>query len=245
MAGRVFVAGATGAIGRPLCRLLVADGWTVFGTTRRAERAQDLRALGVEPVVVDVYDAGSLREAVVAARPDAVLHQLTDLPAGLDPAQMAEGRQRNTRLREIGTRNLVAAAAAAHAQRLVAQSLGFAYAPATRPIGEDAPIDPAATGVISLETQVLGAGGVVLRYGRLYGPGTGFATNAPAPVHVDAAADAARRALTRGSGVYNIAEADGELDIGRARRDLGWDPSFRIGPAGRSESSPDGWKGQR
>jgi nucleoside-diphosphate-sugar epimerase len=231
MANRsVFVAGATGAIGRPLCRLLVADGWTVAGMTRRAERAEALAALGVRPVVVDVFDAEAVRAAVVAAAPAVVVHQLTDLPPGLDPALMAAARVRNTRIRVEGTRNLIAAAVAAGARRLVLQSLGFAYAPAPKPLEETAPLDATQTGVISLETQALAAPmpAVVLRYGRLYGPGTGFDTaNGPAPVHVDAAADAARRALDRGSGLYNIAENDGEVSIARAAADLGWSPDFR------------------
>ena len=80
---RVFVAGATGAIGRILCRLLVADGWQVIGTTRKAEGADNLKALGVEPAVVDVFDADALRRVVLAVQPTAVIHQLTDLPKQL------------------------------------------------------------------------------------------------------------------------------------------------------------------
>jgi nucleoside-diphosphate-sugar epimerase len=239
---RVFIAGASGAIGRPLCRLLVADGWEVTGATRSAAKAAALAALGVTPVIVDVFDAAGLRAAVVAARPDMAVHQLTDLPPGLDPARMADALVRNARIREVGTRHLVAAAVAAGATRMVAQSLGFAYAPGPTPYREDAALhidgpDRAgvnARAVASLETQVLQAPleGVVLRYGRLYGPGTGFDAPSPAgaPVHVDAAADAARRALTRGGeGVYNVAEEDGTLDCRHAARELGWRADFRIG----------------
>ena len=75
-----FVAGAGGAIGRVLCRLLVADGWRVVGTTRKAGRAEDLRIIGVEPVIVDVFDREALIRAVVDAAPSVVVHQLTDLP---------------------------------------------------------------------------------------------------------------------------------------------------------------------
>jgi nucleoside-diphosphate-sugar epimerase len=231
MTRRVFIAGATGAIGLPLCRLLVADGWTVTGTTRRAEKATALEALGVRPVVVDVFEADALQAAVVAAAPDAVVHQLTDLPRGLDPALMAAARVRNTRIRVEGTRNLIAAAVAAGAGRLVLQSIAFAYAPGPKPLGETAAIDPAQTGVISLETQALATPmpAVVLRYGRIYGPGTGFeAAGGPAPLHVDAAADAARRALERGAGISNIAEADGEVSSTRAIAEFGWSPSFRL-----------------
>ena len=234
---RVFVAGAAGAIGRPLCRLLVADGWTVVGTTRSSQKAATLRELGVEPVVVDAYDAEALRKAVVAAKPDAVVHQLTDLPPALDPARMAEARVRNTRLREVGTKNLVAAAVAAGAKRMVAQSIAFAYQPGPLPYCEDAPIDPEAHGVLSLERQVLSAPfpGLVLRYGKLYGPGTGFDKPAPGgPVHVDAAADAALRALTRGApGAYNVAESDGTLETRKATAALGWSAAFRLGSGAR------------
>ena len=82
---RVFIAGASGAIGRPLCRLLVADGWTVVGTTRSAEKAAMLRGIGVEPAVLDVFDKTALFNAVLAAKPEFVVHQLTDLPPGLEP----------------------------------------------------------------------------------------------------------------------------------------------------------------
>jgi nucleoside-diphosphate-sugar epimerase len=198
-----------------------------------------LRDLGVEPAIVDVFNETLLLDIVSKAEPEVVVHQLTDLPPALDPAKMAEARVRNARLREIGTRNLVAAAVAAGAKRMVAQSLAFVYAPGPMPYGEDAPLcldDPAfgetARAVASLEQQVLTAplAGIVLRYGKLYGPGTGF--DAPAdggPVHVDDAADAARRAITRGeTGVYNIAEDDGTVSINRAAVALGWVPGFRL-----------------
>src|SRR3982750_2151382 len=115
----ILVAGASGAVGRRLCRLLVADGWRVTGTTRSPEKAAALQALGVVPIVVDVFDAERLLSVVAEAQPAIVIHQLTDLPPALDPTKMAEARVRNARLREIGTRNLVAAAVAAHATRMV------------------------------------------------------------------------------------------------------------------------------
>jgi nucleoside-diphosphate-sugar epimerase len=228
----VFIAGASGAIGMPLCRLLVADGWRVTGMTRRAEKAAALEEIGVAPVVVDVFDAVGVRNAVVAARPEAVVHQLTDLPPGLDPALMAAARVRNARIRDEGTRNLIAAAVAAGAKRLVLQSIAFAYAPGAKPFDEAAPLDPEQVGVISLEAQAMAAPmpAMVLRYGRLYGPGTGFVGNDRlASLHVDAAADAARLALDRGDGIYNIAEDDGEVSSARAVAELGWSPAFRIG----------------
>ena len=212
----VFVAGAAGAVGRPLCRMLVADGWRVTGTTRSSARAEELRALGVAPSIVDVYDADALREAVVRAQPAVVIHQLTDLPPGLDPARMAGARERNARIREVGTRNLVAAAAAAGATRMVAQSITFAVTEALE----------------KFERQVLEGPftGLVLRYGHFYGPGTGFERRAEkGAVHVDAAADAARRAATRGAaGVYSVAEDGGPSSNARAVAELGWSPDFRL-----------------
>jgi nucleoside-diphosphate-sugar epimerase len=239
MKKRIFIAGASGAIGRRLCRLLVNDGWSVIGTTRSPEKASLLRELGVEPVIVDAFDEARLLEIVRQAEPEVVVHQLTDLPPALDPAKMAAASLRTDRLREIGTRNLIAATVAAGAKRMVAQSLAFVYAPGPMPYREDAPLnldDPVAgataRGIASLEQQVLTAPftGIVLRYGKLYGPGTGFDRPASGgPLHVDDAADAARRAVTRGeTGVYNIAEDDGTVFIRKAADALGWVPGFRL-----------------
>src|SRR5579871_133493 len=157
MTGSLFLAGATGAIGKRLAPLLIADGWRVTGATRSAARTGWLRAMGVAPVVFDVYDAPALAEAVAAAKPEVVVHQLTDLPPGLDPARLAEARARNARLREEGTRNLVAAAISAGARRLIVQSIAFAYAEGSLPHSEEDPLDPGQRGVISLEAQVMAA----------------------------------------------------------------------------------------
>lgn len=240
---RIFVAGASGVIGRRLCPLLVGEGWRVIGSTRSPEKTAALRTIGVDPVVVDVFDASALHRALADARPEIVIHQLTDLPAGLDPTKMAEALVRNARIREVGTRHLAAAAAAAGVRRVIAQSIAFAYAPGPTPFDENSPLNVAApedTGgmtaraVASLEQQVLSGPfvGIVLRYGRFYGPGSGFDEPARGgPVHVDAAADATRRAVTRGSaGIYNVAEEDGVVSSAKAIRELGWNPSFRMEP---------------
>ena len=232
MQKRIFLAGAAGAVGRRLCQLLVRDGWQVTGTTRSPEKAAVLCDLGVTPAIVDVYDEANLSRAVTDAAPEIVIHQLTDLPPGLDPLKMTEGVIRNTRIREVGTRHLLAAAANAGARRIVAQSIAFAYAPGPMPYDENSPLDPNARGVISLERQVLEAPieAVILRYGRFYGPGTGFEHERESgKLHVDAAADAARRAVTRGQGIYNIAEEDGEISSRKAEAELGWSAAFRIG----------------
>jgi len=229
MTKSLFLAGASGAIGRRLAPLLIADGWRVVGATRFAEKTDLLRRLGVEPVVLDVYDAEALRAAVAQARPRVVIHQLTDLPPALEPALMPEGLIRNARIREEGTRNLIAAAIGAGAERLIAQSLAFVYADGPRPHREDDPLT--SPSVVSLEAQVRQAplAGLVLRYGRIYGPGTGFETaSGAAPVHVDAAAHAAALAVGVGApGVYNIAEDDGLVSSDKARRELGWNAGWR------------------
>jgi len=227
-----FIAGAGGVIGRVLCALLVRDGWRVVGTTRSSTKAESLRSLGVEPVIVDVFDRDALIQAAAAAEPSIVIHQLTDLPREFSAASLAAALPRNARVREVGTENLVAAASVAGARRLVAQSIAFAYAPGPRPHAEEAPLDAGKwPSVAMLEERVLGSAieGIVLRYGRLYGQNTWFdAPTGEAPVHVDAAADAARRAATIGRpGVYNIAEDDGVVTSAKARAELGWRPSFR------------------
>jgi nucleoside-diphosphate-sugar epimerase len=228
-------------VGRRMLPLLRAAGYEVTGTTRVASKTEELRAAGITPVVVDVFDAAALDAAVAEARPDVVVHQLTDLPPGLKPELMAEGLMRNARLRIEGTRNLADAARAAGVRRFIAQSIAFVYAPGREPHDEGDPlISPAEEpwrstmeGVVTLErltTSSAGFDGLVMRYGMFYGPGTGFdvAPGKPA-VHVDAAAQAATLAIVRGaSGIYNVAEDDGAVSITRARRELGWDPGFRL-----------------
>jgi len=165
MPHRIFLAGAAGAIGQRLIPLLIDAGHYVTGTTRSAAKAETLRALGADPMVLDVFDAEALSRALAAARPDVVIHQLTDLPPGLDPARMAEAVGRNARIRDEGTRNLVRAAIAPGATRLVAQSIAWMYAPGPEPhaegdaldIGADGRRGITARGVAALESQVLNA----------------------------------------------------------------------------------------
>lgn len=235
----IFVAGATGVIGQPLLRLLRDAGHAVTGTTRSASKAAAIEALGARAVVADAFDEGALRRAMAAAKPQVVIHQLTDLPDTMDPANAAGVREANARLRIEGTRNLMAAAKAAGARRVVAQSIAFIYAKGPTPHREGDPLDESEAhrttiaGVVGLEDAVLktaGIDGIVLRYGRLYGPGTWFdRPGGPGPLTTDAAAHAAFLAVTRGApGIYNIAEDDGELSIEKARRELGFDPNFRL-----------------
>jgi nucleoside-diphosphate-sugar epimerase len=189
---RVFVAGATGVIGIRLVPLLVADGHVVAGMTRSPAKAGALRALGAEPVVCDVYDAARLKEVVAAFAPDVIVHELTDLPD--DAAQIRERAGDNARIRREGTANLVAAARAAGVKRFLAQSVSW-----TLPgDGEAAKLE--------LERMVLDVGGVVLRYGQLYGPGTYHEGAPPDPprVHIDEAARRTAGLLTAPSGIVVV-----------------------------------------
>ncbi|MFI1481790.1 NAD-dependent epimerase/dehydratase family protein [Streptomyces sp. NPDC020747] len=182
---RVLVAGATGVIGHPLVGALRARGHEVSALVREESRARAPEADAV--VVADALDREGMLSAVSATRPEVVVHQLTALR--LLPTDPVEAFALTARLRTEGTANLVAAARAAGARRLVAQSVAFAAAPAGDPVlDEDAPlyVDAPDAGwaatvraVAELERQVLDGGpdlaGVVLRYGTLYGPGTGYA----------------------------------------------------------------------
>lgn len=184
---RVFVAGATGAVGRPLCRLLLAAGHEVGGLTRDPAKARSLP----NPVVCDVYDADGLREAVAAFAPDVVINELTDMPA----AHADIGPGVNARIRTEGHRNLLMAAGDA---KLLVQSVAFPLSGA------------AAAAVAELERTTLAAGGVVLRYGIFYGPGTysdGTGSLPPPPrVHVETAARRTVELLDAPSGIVEITD---------------------------------------
>jgi nucleoside-diphosphate-sugar epimerase len=236
---RIFLAGAGGAIGRRLTPLLRAAGHEITGTTRSADKADAIAALGAKPAVVDVFDAQALARAVQAAAPQVVMHQLTDLPSAPGTPGYEAGLDRNARLRIEGTRNLVAAAKAANVTRMVAQSIAFVYASGPGARVESDPLMPidgmmarTVAAVSALEAAVLAMPeGIVLRYGFFYGPGT-WSGNVPArapAVHLDAAAQAAVLALTKGKpGIYNIAEDDSGLSSEKAKHELGFDATFRI-----------------
>jgi nucleoside-diphosphate-sugar epimerase len=243
MGNRILLAGASGAIGQRLTPLLRDAGHHVVGTTRSQAKAAALRSLGIDAIVVDVFDASALSRAFESVRPDIVIHQLTDLPKDLDPNKMGEAIVRNTRVREEGTRNLVRCAIAAGVRRLVAQSIAWVYAPGPEPHIESDPLDAEAQGdrgitvrgVIALENQTLRSPpleGVVLRYGHLYGPGTHSAEPSSAatmPVHVDAAAFAALRAIDHGRpGAFNIAQPNIHIATEKARVELQWNADFRL-----------------
>jgi nucleoside-diphosphate-sugar epimerase len=182
---KVFVAGASGALGRQLVPRLVAAGHEVTGMTRSPEKRELLRELGAEPVVADAFDAERLSRVVAEARPEVVLHELTALPGDIEPRHFDRDFAPTNRLRTEGTDNLLAAAREAGARRFIAQSYtGWPY---TRSGGsvksEEDPLDPepqaqfrsALEAIRRLEDTVTGAAdveGLILRYGAFYGPGT-------------------------------------------------------------------------
>jgi nucleoside-diphosphate-sugar epimerase len=213
---RIFVAGASGAIGRPLVRQLIAAGHEVTGMTRREERATDLRSAGAEAAVCDVFDQEALTAAVRSARPEVVVHELTALPWSFDFRNPGLYDATN-RVRREGTRNLIEAARAARARRMVAQSIAAVYAATPGWVkDEEAPVMAQAPGAFGaameatydLERQVLGAShleGLVLRYGFFYGPGTQYGVDGYY------AGEARRRRLPivgRGDGVISFIHVD-------------------------------------
>lgn len=212
---KVFVAGASGALGRPLLRQLVAAGHEVTGTTRSEERAEAIREAGARASIVDALDGAALRDAVAAAEPEAVVHALTALPDRIDWKRDPLGP--TNRLRDEGTRNLIEASRAAGARRLLAESVAFFYAPTGGWVKtEDDPLwtaapEPfasAAAALAALERQVAeaeGIEGLSMRYGWFYGPGTMFAAEG------SQAEDVRRRRLPvvgKGQGTFSFVHVE-------------------------------------
>jgi nucleoside-diphosphate-sugar epimerase len=225
---RVFLAGATGVIGRRLVPLLLAEGHHVTAMVRSPEKGDAVRAMGAEPTIANALDGAAVLAAVKDAHPDAVIHQLTSLPRRIDPRKIERDFVLNDRLRSEGTHHLVDAARAGGAGRIIAQSIAFAYAPGPPgtlhreqdPLFLNAPrsFRRSAKAVYELERAVLDAHGVVLRYGYFYGPGSAISPTGSmgedlarrrlpivgagrgvwSLVHIDDAARATVAALTRG-----------------------------------------------
>jgi 2-alkyl-3-oxoalkanoate reductase len=226
---RVYLAGATGAVGRPLLDQLAAAGHEVTGMTSRAENAPRIEAAGARAVVCDALDPDAVSKAVGGASPEVVISQLTRLPREYNPRQIDYGP--TNRARAEGGHNLIVAAQAAGARRFVTQSVAFIYAPEGEMVKDeearawtDAP-EPFGSGARpTLEhereaTQTPGLEGLVLRYGQFYGPGTYYASDGSLAqqvrrrrfpivgrgegvfsfIHVDDAASATVVAVERGS----------------------------------------------
>jgi nucleoside-diphosphate-sugar epimerase len=239
---RVFVAGASGAVGRSLVPMLVESGHDVTGSTRSADKLDDIRAMGADPVVMNGLDAESVWSAVTRSVPEVVVHELTALAAPTNFRHFDQGFAQTNRLRTEGTDYLLAAARGARARRFVAQSLtGWTNQRTGGPVkSETDPIDPdpaaparrTLAAIRQMESTVektLGLESVVLRYGVLYGPGTGMAPGGEVVemvrrrrfplvgggkglwsfIHVDDAAAATVAAVESDViGVYNIVDDD-------------------------------------
>lgn len=222
---RVLIAGATGVLGSRLLPALVSAGHTVVGTTRHADRRRAILDAGGEPVAMDALDPASVAEAIAAARPDAIVHLLTDL-SGRDWAG-------NARLRVEGTANLVDGALEAGVDRMIAESVSWRYEPGERPATEDEPaaVDPVTGGPVYAPVESLDRDlarmphGTVLRYGLLYGAGTWYApdgmltreagagrvvatTDHTSWIHVDDAVAATVLALDWPAGAVNVVDDD-------------------------------------
>jgi 2-alkyl-3-oxoalkanoate reductase len=226
---RVFVAGASGAIGRPLVAKLLAAGHEVTGMTRSEASAERIRAAGANAAVADAFDADGVRDAVVRAGAEVLVHELTALPERMN-FKDEDLYTATNRVRTEGTRNLLDAARAAGARRFVCQSIAFAYrtdGPRVKteddPILDDAP-GTFASGVRALremESAVLGEDGIhglVLRYGFFYGPGTHYGSDGAT------LADVRRRRMPvvgKGTGVFSFIHVDDAADATAAAVERG------------------------
>lgn len=239
---KIFVAGATGAVGKPLVVRLLAGGYEVVALSRSPQHSDALRALGAEPAVADALDRAAIVEVVQRAAPDVIIHELTALTGVKNYKKFDEEFALTNRMRTEGADNLLAAAQAAGVRRVVAQSYGnWNYArTGTAPKTEDDPLDPnppahqrqSLAAIQYLEAAVMGTAGIdgiALRYGNLYGPGTGIARDGDIAasirkralpiigdgagvwsfIHVEDAASAAIAAIQHGApSIYNIADDD-------------------------------------
>ena len=232
---RVFLAGATGAVGRPLIRQLLAAGHEVTATTRNPAKVDQLQALGAAPVVVDGLDSRAVTSAVARAQPDAIVHQMTALAGKPDLRHFDRWFAKTNELRTQGTQHLLAAARAAGVPKLVAQSYtgwnnersgGWVKTEADALDADPLPAQrESLTAIRLLEDVVLSAPleGIVLRYGNFYGPGdsdamlelirkrqfplVGAGRGVWSWIHLDDAATATLAALERGRrGIYNVTD---------------------------------------
>jgi nucleoside-diphosphate-sugar epimerase len=191
---RIFIAGASGVIGQRLISLLTAAGHEVGGMTRSISKLDLVRNLGAEPIVCDVFDRERLIQTVREFKPDFIVNELTDLPD--DVTKIGEYAELNARIRTEGNHNLIDAAQQSSSPKILAQSVAWEL--------EDG---PDADSLKDLERSVLAQGGVVLSYGRFYGPGTYNELPPEEPrVQIDRAAELTVKALDAPSGVVRIVD---------------------------------------
>jgi nucleoside-diphosphate-sugar epimerase len=197
---RVFLAGASGVIGRRLIPLLIKAGYVVGGMTRSADKTELLGRLGAEPILCDVFDRDALIQAVRDFAPDVIVNELTDLPD--DAASIGAHAGLNARIRTEGNQNLIEAARKCGSPKFLAQSVAWQL-----------PDRPDAAAVAALQRAVLGEGGVVLSYGQFYGPGTYHEDEIPSEprIHIDRAAERTVELLDVPSGVVVITDAAASL----------------------------------
>ena len=235
---RVLIAGASGAIGRPLVRCLRAKGHEVFALTRSPD-PRALQEIGASPVIADALDGAAVKAAVERIRPDAVINELTSLPRRYTPSEMKAAAERNGKVRLEGNINLLAALRDAGVRRYLLQSCGFWYAPGDGLADESVPfINSASPGIeagvrtyLEMEARASATPGmefVALRYGFFYGPGTWYTRDGDIGdqvrqqqipiigegqgvhsfVHIDDAAEATAAALECSPGAYNIVDGN-------------------------------------
>jgi uncharacterized protein YbjT (DUF2867 family) len=191
---RIFIAGASGVVGQRLIPLLTQAGHQVGGMTRSTSKVELVRNLGAEPIVRDVFDREGLVQSVSEFKPDFIVNELTDLPD--DVTKIGAHVELNARIRTEGNHNLIEAAQRSGSPKILAQSVAWEL--------EDG---PDADALKDLERSVLAGGGVVLRYGRFYGPGTYNELPPEEPrVQIDRAAELTVKALDAPSGVVTIVD---------------------------------------
>jgi nucleoside-diphosphate-sugar epimerase len=233
---RIFVAGATGVIGRRLVPMLVEAGHQVTGMTRSDRKRELVREMGAEPAVADVFNVMKLRDTVQQADPEVIVHQLTDLPRALDPRKAKQQTAGNDRIRTEGTANLVTVASSTNARRIVAQSIAFAYTPGgprakdeEEPLYDDAfpPWNRSVHALRYLERVVTAPGmeGIVLRYGFFYGPGTAYARDG-------SLAEQVRRRrfpiVGGGEGIFSFVHVDDAASATVAAIERGWPGIYNV-----------------
>jgi 2-alkyl-3-oxoalkanoate reductase len=211
---KVFLAGATGVIGRPLATRLLEAGHEVVGTTRSTERAGELTELGVRPVVLDARDLDALKAAVIEAAPEVVINQLTNLPNKINYRKPAETFGATNELRGTVGPALAAAAAEAGARRLISQSVCFFYASTGKrahdeddPLLELPPENPASRGMLAIQSleratvETPALEGVVLRYGYFYGP---WVRSVPGGFELDELRRRRYPIVGQGTGIFSL-----------------------------------------